>query len=65
MKLELQEIRIDMSNTIKAAIAEVVSLMANKPATKIVISKEDFQVTNQQALDSKRDIESLKSQLGR
>jgi hypothetical protein len=65
MKLELQKIRTDMSNTIKAAIAEVVSLMANKHAPKIVISQEKFQVTNQQALDSKREIESLKSQLGR
>lgn len=65
MKLELQKIRTEMTNTIKAAIANVVSLMANKAAPTIVISQELFQVKNQQALDSKREIESLKSQVGR
>lgn len=63
--LELQEIRTDMSNTIKAAIAEVVSYMTNKPASTIDIIQEIIQVTNQQALQTQRVTDLLKDQLGR
>lgn len=54
-----------MSKTIKIAIAEVVSLMAKKPASTIDIFQEVLQATNQQAVQTQREIDSLKGQLGR
>lgn len=65
MKLELQDLKTSMADIVKAAITEIVSLMANKPAPTIVIGQEVLQATNQQALDSKKEIESMKGQLGK
>lgn len=65
LNLFIQDLKSDMENSITAAIAKSVALMTNKPASTVGIAQENFQATNQQALQTQKEIESLKSQLSR
>lgn len=65
MVAKLQDLKTNMADSIQAAIEKAVALLANKPPPPIVIGQEVLQATNYQALETKREIDSLKGQLGR
>jgi hypothetical protein len=65
MKLELQNMETNMTSALKAAVADAMTLMASKPPPTIVINQDHSERSNQQALESRREIESIQRQLGR
>ena len=65
MEAKMQDLKADMNNSINQVMAKVIALIATKPAPSIVIGQEVLELTNRQALDFKRETESMKSHLGR
>ena len=60
-----QELKADMAYSLKAVLAEAVNLMASKAPLSVVDSPELIERSVQQALEKNREINSIKSQVGR
>jgi hypothetical protein len=65
LSLLRQEIEISMGKSIKAAIADAFTLVANKTPSTIVISPEVLCQSVQQALEQNKESSRINSQLGR
>lgn len=65
MKIGLQNIETNMANTIKAVIADAITPVSRKQTPTIVVNQDYSERSNQQALESKREIESIQNQLGK
>lgn len=60
-----KELQTNIINSIKGIFFDSTAWLANRPSSTIDIVQDIFQATSQQALKSKKEIESLKGQLSR
>lgn len=60
-----QDLRLDVENSFKLALADSIAFLVSKQPQNLIANQEHLQAINQQALDFKKEIESLKSQLCR
>ena len=63
MAIWRQDLKMDMANSIKVAIADTVALMANKPPPTIIISPEALDKSVKQALETQKEISRISNKL--